>query len=306
MINYRKINRDVMIDTCKQYSTNPELQQMIAQSVNAQIMVSHEDDISQPLVAVSNTEYIVNGGRSFAEARVWADLGMKVAVLNFANNHSVGGAPYVAGAQEESLCRCSTLLPCLEALYKEFYKKHIDLYEAGKLNHMGNDDLIYTPNVCVFKTDEQTDPIIPVTMPRDKWYMVDVITCAAPELHRCKHMPADYENQIGTRIKKILDVANMQGAEVLILGAWGCGAFRNPEDVVARVFSEHLMRYDFKKVVFALGKKDYENSAFYKEFGNLTISIQDAGDVGDMRHNNYQEEFYTHCRCLSHQGILPT
>jgi hypothetical protein len=143
-------------------------------------------------------------------------------------------------------------------------------------------------------------------MPRDKWYMVDVITCAAPELHRCKHMPADYENQIGTRIKKILDVANMQGAEVLILGAWGCGAFRNPEDVVARVFREHLRRYDFKKVVFALGKKDYENSAFYKEFGNLTISIQDAGDVGDMRHNNYQEEFYTHCRCLSHQGILPT
>jgi hypothetical protein len=98
----------------------------------------------------------------------------------------------------------------------------------------------------------------------------------------------------------------MQGAEVLILGAWGCGAFRNPEDVVARVFREHLRRYDFKKVVFALGKKDYENSAFYKEFGNLTISIQDAGDVGDMRHNNYQEEFYTHCRCLSHQGILPT
>ena len=264
--DYRKINYDVMIDTKSQYENNADLKQMVANSIKAQVMVAQEDNIDQPLCETSHTDYIVTGGRSLAEAQPWAVAGKKVAVLNFANNHAIGGAPFSAGAQEESICRCSTLFPCLEAMRNEFYQKHINLYEAGKIDHMGNDDLIYTPDVCVFKTDEQTDPIIPKMMPRDKWYNVDIITCAAPEMRRVVQLPANYEEVIGSRIKKILDVAKMHGAEVLILGAWGCGAFKNPEDVMARVFHEQLKHYDFEKVIFAMGKKDFENSAFAKEF----------------------------------------
>lgn len=263
---YRKINREVMTDTKKQCQTHPDLIKSIQDSVASQFMVSHEDNIDQEASQVCETEYIVKGGRSFAMSQQWAVAGMKVAVLNFANNHSIGGAPYSAGAQEESLCRCSTLHSCLEDMRQEFYQKHIDLYEAHKIDYMGNDDLIYTPNVCVFKTDEQTDPIYPKMMPRDQWYYVDVITCAAPELWHGNRKPADYESQINSRIKKIVDVAWKQKVEVLVLGAWGCGAFKNPEDVVARLFHEHLRRYDFKKVIFAMGRMDYENSAFYAEF----------------------------------------
>lgn len=264
--DYRKINYEVMTDTKHQCETNEELKHMVQYSVGAQIMVSHEDNIDQPLCESNNTEYIVTGGRSFATAQCWAAEGCKVAVLNFANNHSIGGAPFSAGAQEESLCHCSTLYPCLQAMEGQFYEKHRRHYEAGEMSYMGNDDLIYTPKVCVFKTDPQTDPIIPKMMPRDKWYMVDVITSAAPQLRDSNSRPSDYEVQIGSRIKKILDAATMQGVNVLILGAWGCGAFRNPEDIVARVFHAQLKHYNFKKVVFALGRRDYENSAFYKEF----------------------------------------
>lgn len=264
--DYRKINYEVMIDTKKQYESDAELKQMVERSIKEQVMVAHEDNIDQPLCEDSHTVYIVTGGRSLAEAQPWAVAGKKVAVLNFANNHSIGGSPFSAGAQEESICRCSTLFPCLEAMEYEFYEKHQTLFKAGEIGYMGNDDLIYTPDVCVFKTDEQTDPIKPEMMPRDKWYHVDIITCAAPELGKVGLLPANYEEQIGTRIKKILDVAQMHGAEVLILGAWGCGAFKNPEDVVARVFHEHLKHYNFEKVIFALGKKDYKDSAFVKEF----------------------------------------
>ena len=42
------------------------------------------------------------------------------------------------------------------------------------------------------------------------------------------------EELITSRIKKILDVAAKERVEVLILGAWGCGAFRNPREVVAK------------------------------------------------------------------------
>lgn len=267
-MNYRQINRDAMVDTKHQYETDPELIQMVHEAVEGQFMVSHEEDIDQPLSDGSHTQYIVAPGRSFFEARRWAVAGQKVAVLNFANNHSVGGAPFSAGAQEESLCRCSTLLPCLEAMRTPFYQKHCDMYASGQISHMGNDDLIYTPGVCVFKTDELADPIIPEMMPRDEWYRVDVITCAAPELRHGNPMPDDYEAQISRRIKKILDVAKQQGVEVLILGAWGCGAFRNPEEVVARLFRQHLRNYSFPIVIFPMGRQDYFDSAFFKEFGN--------------------------------------
>ena len=268
-MNYRDLNRRVMTNTKKLYETNDYLVRMVRESINSQFVVWHEDNIGLPQNEKFNTEYIVSGNRTFAEAQEWTKLGYKVAVLNFANNHSIGGAPFSAGAQEESLCRCSTLLPCLEALANDFYQKHKGQYEAGEINYMGNDDLIYTPNICVFKTDELASdpyPIFPRLMPQESWYCVDVITCAAPELRHGNPMPTDYEMQISRRIKKILDVAQKQDIEVLILGAWGCGAFRNPEDVVARAFRTQLKYYNFKTVVFAMGRRDFEHSAFYHEF----------------------------------------
>lgn len=117
---------------------------------------------------------------------------------------------------------------------------------------MGNDDLIYTPNVIVFKTDELTNPIYPQIMPHEDWYMVDVITSAAPELWQSNSIPLDYETQITSRIKQILDMAATQSIEVLILGAWGCGAFKNPVDIIAKVFRTLLQNYNFATVEYAL------------------------------------------------------
>ena len=265
-MDYKKINNAVMTDTKKQYETIPELRKKIQESIKKQFIVYHEQIIDQPSSNDAQTNYFITENRAFTEAQSWSIGGLKVAVLNFANNHSVGGAPFFAGAQEESLCRCSTLYPCLQDKYEDFYKYHIQLYENNKINHMGNDDLIYTPNVCVFKSEEQNDPIIPKMLPHNKWYNVDIITCAAPELLHNNAMPSDYEDQISSRIKKIINIAKKQNIEALILGAWGCGAFKNPEDIVARVFHEHLKTQNFKVVVFAMGNKNYKNSAFYEEF----------------------------------------
>ena len=70
---------------------------------------------------------------------------------------------------------------------------------------------------------------------------------------------------ITSRIKKILDVAAREHNEVLILGAWGCGAFKNPTDIVARVFFSLLEDYNFETVEFALSTKgDVSDSPFAK------------------------------------------
>ena len=260
---YRRINREVMTDTKLQYETIPELKEAVKNSIELQFMVAQEENIDQPVADSHQTKYVCSGKRSFEAAKDYK--GKKIAVLNFANNHSIGGSPFSAGAQEESLCRCSTLLPCLEAMNEPFYQKHICQFASKEINYMGNDDLIYTPDVVVFKTDERTDPIYPKMMDPSEWYKVDVITSAAPQLRKVRTLPANYNDVIFSRIKKILDVATKEHAEVLILGAWGCGAFKNDINVVSDTFYSLLKNYNFEVVEFALSDPAYvTNSPFNK------------------------------------------
>jgi len=262
-MNYRELNWEVMIDTKIRYESDEELIEAVKHSIERQYMVAQEESIDQPRVENSQTNYICSGKRSFEAAKAYK--GKKTAVLNFANNHAIGGNPLFAGAQEESLCRCSTLLPCLQAMRIPFYQKHVQQYTVGEIDYLGNDDLIYTPDVVVFKTDERTDPIYPKIMERSEWFKVDVITCAAPEMKRVPRMPANYEELITSRIKKILDVAAKERVEVLILGAWGCGAFKNPRETVAKVFHSLLKNYNFEVVEFAMATlEDVSNSPFAK------------------------------------------
>ena len=248
---YMKLNFEVMMDTANCCKEMPELKSAIKHSIAKQYMVAEEDKIELPACEAVTTKYCVSGKRSFEAAKAFKS--MKVAVLNYANNHSIGGAPYLSGAQEESLCRCSTLLPCLQAMEKPFYQKHIDMYNKGQMDNMGNADLIYTPDVLVFKTDVRTEPIYPQMMDSESWYTANVITCAAPVLSDPEKRPENYEDIMRARIRKILDVAAKEGNEVIILGAWGCGAFQNPIAIVSKLFVECLKDYHFPIVVFALG-----------------------------------------------------
>lgn len=272
MASYAQINRKVMMDTVHQCQTNPELQDAIWHSIKNQQIVKHGYDLEYVNIQEHKTQFVISGKRTFEAAKAYR--GRKVAVLNFANNHSIGGAPFSAGAQEESLCRCSTLYPCLQAMKEEFYDRHRIAYEKGEMNYMGNDDLIYTPCVVVFKSDELTDPIYPKMT--NEWFEVDVITCAAPELWHGNRMPSDYEAQITSRIKQILDAAAvLANADVLVLGAWGCGAFRNPADIVARVFREQLKNYNFAIVEYALSHRgDLSNNSFARALMNSCDSAK--------------------------------
>jgi uncharacterized protein (TIGR02452 family) len=262
-MDYRKINYEVMTDTKKKYESVEELKEAVNSSIERQYMVAQEDNIEQPIVENSQTKYVCSGKRSFEAAKAYK--GKKTAVLNFANCHSIGGNPFYSGAQEESLCRCSTLLPCLEAMREPFYMKHRRQYDARVIGNIGTDDLIYTPDVVVFKTDERTDPIYPKMMEQSEWYKVDVITSAAPELMKMNYTPKNYVEIITSRIKKILDVAAKEKVEVLILGAWGCGAFKNDDRVVSKAFFTLLENYNFEVVEFALSKgNDFSHSPFNK------------------------------------------
>lgn len=77
----------------------------------------------------------------------------------------------------------------------------------------------------------------------DSPFSVDVITCAAPynvygfdrELLR-----STYES----RITNILEAAIDNDVDTIVLGAFGCGAFHNPPELMAEALKKYLLTED--------------------------------------------------------------
>jgi len=194
----------------------------------------------------------------------------RVTVLNFANAyHPGGGVKKGAAAQEECLCRSSNLYAALTLPYmlKHYYK-----WNEKNTGDMGSDRIIYSPGVTVFKSDD----IIPENL--DPFFLTDVITCAAPIYNPDKKHPVTEDKLravFRSRIRNILETAAANGADILILGAFGCGVFGNPPELVASVFHELLIHNEyyryFEKIIFAIkpSSEDCPNlSAFRKRFSS--------------------------------------
>lgn len=246
----------VFNDTLQQIASRQELQTAVNQSIASQQYIGGADRIDLPAPAYTEkAQVVVSRLRSFEAAARYP--GQKVAVLNFASSTSPGGGvENGASAQEECLCRVSTLYPCLktQAAWNQFYGPH-----RASHNPLHNDDIIYTKDVVVLKDDEYR----PLSAP----FRVDVITCAAPNL---REKPSNrYNRNDGAavhispakllelhlkRARKILSAAAANKAEVLILGAFGCGAFRNDPAVVAAAYQQALPQFlnYFKTVEFAV------------------------------------------------------
>lgn len=209
--------------------------------------------------------------RKFPEARI--------CVHNFASaTNPGGGVKKGSRAQEEAICRCSTLYPVLDTRenWRMFYKFHRDRHDAKY-----TDACIYTHDVLIIKSD--TD--VPKRLPEDKWCKVDVITCAAPNLRERpgNAMNPSTGNQVHLtdrelmalhekRGRHLLAAAAEQKAEIMILGAFGCGAFQNDPKVVAEAYKKVLEEFDgvFREVHFAVycSPRDTANyDAFKKVLG---------------------------------------
>jgi uncharacterized protein (TIGR02452 family) len=113
----------------------------------------------------------------------------------------------------------------------------------------------------------KTDTAEPERMQPKDWCEVDVISCAAPNLRKKpanRHNPNEgeqvklqpkqlYELHL-QRAKHIFTVAAANRADVLVLGAFGCGAFANDPIYVAKAYrsavSEYRARFD--RIEFAI------------------------------------------------------
>ena len=275
MFDRRSKNVEIFNDSMELIRENSKLQNALTESLIKQKLYLENEEIKVCDLEKKKlkTKVIVSKKRSFDAASAYAREGKKVCVLNFASaTNPGGGVKHGSSAQEEALCRCSTLYSCLDAkeLWNHFYTPHrkanIPLY---------NNDCIYTPGVVVFKSDIS----FPKRMHEVDWYSVDVITCAAPNLREC---PSNRMNpnagshaaKLSTdellklqekRIGRIFAIAVQNGVEVMILGAFGCGAFCNPPEVVAKAFANVQEKYRgcFETIEYAIYCRDYEEENYY-------------------------------------------
>ena len=234
----------VFEDTLARIKGSAELTFAEKQSITAQKLILEKETLAVPAPRFDEkAQVIVTKNRSFEAAAQYME--QHVCVLNFASaTNPGGGVTHGSSAQEECLCRCSTLYNCLNtrAMWDGFYTPH---RRSG--NPLHNDDIIFTPNVKVLKDDDYRPLVDP--------FAVDVITCAAPNLREQPANPYNPGDGDAKRISK---------DELYQLHAFGCGAFQNDPQVVARAYNDVLAEFShhFRTIEFAVYCRPHDDSNY--------------------------------------------
>lgn len=180
----------------------------------------------------------------------------KVAVLNFASAKNPGGG-FMRGAkaQEEDLARCSALYTC-QLTQPAFYDAN-----RATSSMLYTDHLIYSPDVPFFRDDRMAL--------LEKPFMVSVITSPAPNAGEALRREGGARPRIQATLERraamVLAAAAANNNTTLVLGAWGCGVFKNEPSTVADVFARSLenprFARAFDRIVFAIYDRSEAKSA---------------------------------------------
>lgn len=164
----------------------------------------------------------------------------KVCVIDPASYRTPGGN-YLNGGwgTEEQICAESNLFPILEGLRAEYHDANRHSTHGG----LNSDRALYLTDV-MFTTGG-------IMRKRD------VLVCAPPnrnfalQNHRSE---AECDMDLAHRIETLMRIAAANGADTLVLGAFGCGFFGNDPEQVASLFKTWLDAHpgQFEKVVFSI------------------------------------------------------
>lgn len=187
----------------------------------------------------------------------------RVCVLNMASyKRPGGGVENGAKAQEEALFRCSNLH---QTMIKQVYP-----LQSG--------EFIYSTDV-IFIKDFHYKPI--------PWITADVVSVPAINLNAKSYYdpiqedwvnciqdkPKGYEELTKSKIRAMLKAAHNHNVKVMVLGAWGCGVFKNSPQDIALMFKEvlvdekYMMMFD--QVVFPVINDKNSHGNNYEVFKTI-------------------------------------
>lgn len=206
---------------------------------------------------IQNTELttieVVNADCMYEGIRL-LNLGYNPAILNMASRHNPGGGVTTgAGAQEETIFRRTNIFRSLYqfAPYAEQYNVKQSKLQYPMDKNFGG---IYSPKVTIFREDERNGYKL-INHPK-KLAFISVAGVNRPSLNRNGMIEDFVVEQIKNKMRTILRIGLIHSHDALVLGALGCGAFRNPPKHIACLFDEVIKEKEFankyKYIVFAI------------------------------------------------------
>ena len=199
-------------------------------------------------------------------ARALVKKGLKVCVLNMANQHNVGGGyGHGAGAQEEDLCRRTDLLKSLPQ--RQSYNARDGFEEFS---------VLYSEGVTVFRKGLADG--YEIDKPAD-CFKINVVSSAAYNLNNERNAinpnSTEYERDMKRKIRGQFRAAKANGDRALVLSAFGCGAFRNDSNQVAQFYLD------------VVTEEEFANAFDYVQFAIIPNPTQDNND----NFTNFQRVF---------------
>jgi len=219
------------------------------------------------------TRVLVEGNDCLVAAERLVKEGYDPVLLNFASaGHPGGGVERGARAQEETICRRSTLTRSIysfDAKYAHYYGQSPKSAEHYPI--VSEFSAIYSPGVTVFR--EGIDCLL-----MENPYNVAVVSCAALNLNGKYpikltpdgHLPQAAIDITQNKIRTVFRIGLTYGHDSLVLGAFGCGAFHNPPAEIARLFHEVMEEPEFKNkyklITFSIIEDHNSHNANLKAF----------------------------------------
>lgn len=209
--------------------------------------IINEDTAGERRGRSFDAQYILAPLDSFEAAGKMAEDTERTAVHNFAcASHAGGGFLKGSRAQEESLCRESTLFESISSpTAAPFYS--MNKASIGKFYPVS---MIFSPSVAVFRDADLN--LLPEP------FALSVFTLAAPNLkgRASGASKAELYGHMKRQLTTMFRAASSRDIATLVLGAWGCGAFgHNPYEVAGltrRALEEDGWESEFRQIIFAV------------------------------------------------------
>ena len=180
-----------------------------------------------------------------------------IGLLNMASERTPGGGAKnperFIRAQEEDIVRRTSLY---DSIKQQKYP-------------LTPNEVIYSPNIKIIKSaDYEEYP--------EYLNITGVVSSAAirrPILSYTGQYSQKDINLIYNKITMLLETFEYHRIQILVLGAWGCGVFRNPPEQVAQIFKDIIysdrFKYSFKKIIFAIAVIKPHDKKNYDVFKNI-------------------------------------
>ncbi len=222
----------VYADTKRYFEGNDDIPEGQVIDIEYEIL-SKEHTIPTTLTTIPILEIINEDTLDMAHRYYSAQTSSKILVLNMASKYKPGGGVRNGRTAQEE---------CLFRRTNAFLTHHLSHYP------MDDNKIIFSPDITVIK-DSHYNKIKPFHIG-----MISIPALSSPPVILDKYQYPAHRALMRLKIESIFEVAIVNEFDTLVLGALGCGVYKNPPEEVFKIFQNAINKYGhhFSRIGFAV------------------------------------------------------